>query len=172
MAIYKTDMVDVDLTQRLSRTYWNHQVGEADKAGDVFGCRILDGGEEADLTGVTVVGYFIRKDQTTVTINGTRSGSVISVTLPEACYAVEGNFQLAIKLVTSDGTVTARIVEGTVIDTSIGPLVDPGSVIPDLASFAALVEAAEDAADTAELFSITASQITGTRYRINVTTAT
>lgn len=170
MAIYRTDFVDVDLRNGMNRTYWNHQVGEADKAGDVFGCRILNGGEEEDLTGVTVIGYFTRKDQTTVTINGTRNGSRIYVTLPKSCYAVEGNFQLAIKMVTDDRTVTARIVEGTVIDTAIGALVDPGDVIPSLADYTQLVEDAEAAAEEVALFSITETLISGTRYKLAVTT--
>ena len=169
MAIYREDIIDVELeTGTVHRSFANRSVGEGDINGNRFGVRILRNGEEVNLSGVTVIGYFIRANGTTEVISGSRSGSMCWVELPQACYAVDGNFTLSIKLTDGTVTMTARIVDGTVVNTVIGSIIDPGSVIPDLASFTALVERAEAAAETIEAYSISAVNLTGTRYRIDV----
>ena len=173
MAIYKNDFVDIDLeTGTVFRSFLNKTLGEGDAAGDRFGVRVLRGGQEIDLTGVSVVGYFIRSNSTTEVINGSRSGSRCWVELPQACYVYEGGFTLSIKLTIGGTAVTARIVDGTVVDTVLGGLNDPGSVIPDLSDWTALVARAEAAAAKIESFNITETLITGTRYRIGVQDAT
>ena len=67
-------------------------------------------GEDADgniiaLSG-TVSATFLRADHTDVTISGSVSGGVISVTLTANCYAVQGSFLLTVFL-TSSGQKTA-----------------------------------------------------------------
>lgn len=173
MAIYKNDFVDIDLeTGTVFRSFLNKTLGEGDAAGDRFGVRVLRNGAEVDLTGVSVVGYFIRANGSTETITGSRSGSRCWVELPQACYVYEGGFTLSIKLTIGGTTVTARIVDGTVVDTVMGSLNDPGGVIPDLSDWTALVTRAEAAAAKIESFNITETLITGTRYRIGVQDAT
>lgn len=170
MAVYREDILNIDLISgTINRSFMNKSVGEGDIKANRFGVRVFRGGEEVDLSGVTVIGYFIRENGTTVVINGSRDYNTCWVDLPQACYAVEGQFTLSILL--TDGTVatTARIVDGTVVNTTLGSIYDPGGVIPDLSSFTELVERAETAAETIEAFSVTATQITGTRYKIAVT---
>ena len=171
--IYKEDIIDIDLgTGTIARSFQNKALGEGDSSGDRFGVRVLRNGAEIDLTGVSVTGYFVRANGSTEVISGSRSGSKCWVTLPQACYVYEGNFTLAIKLTISGTTVTARIVDGTIVNTVLGAINDPGSVIPDLASWTALVTRAEAAAAKLESFNITETLITGTRYRIGVQDAT
>ena len=79
-------------------------------------------------------------------------------------------FELTIKLSIGSETMTARIVDGTVVCTSNGSFIDPGSVIPDLSDYTQLIATLEAAAETIEDFEISASQITGTRYKIIVST--
>ena len=173
MAIYRNDIADIDLeTGTVHRSFLNKALGEGDISGNRFGVRVLRNGQTVDLTGVSVSGYFVRANGTSVALSGSRSGNTCWVTLPEACYAVEGNFELSIKLSVGGVTVTARIVDGTIVNTALGDLVDPGSVIPDLASWTALVTRAEAAAAKIEGFNITETLITGTRYRIGVQDAT
>jgi len=173
MAIYKNDFVDIDLdTGTVFRSFLNKTLGEGDASGDRFGVRVLRNGAEVDLTGVSVTGYFIRPNGTTAVISGSRSGSKCYVTIPQSCYAYEGNFTLTIKLSIGSTMVTARIVDGTVVNTSLDTFVDPGGVIPDLTDWTALVSRAEAAAAKIESFNITETQISGTRYRIGVVDAT
>jgi len=177
MAIYKNDFVDIDLeTGTVFRSFMNRSIGEGDIKGDRFGVRVLRNKQEVDLTGVSVSGFFTRANGTTVEITGStytfRTGSKCGVILPASCYAVEGNFTLAIKLTVGGVTITARIVDGTVDNTVIGSIVDPGSTIPSLADYEALVTRAEAAATKLESFNITETLIEGTRYRIGVQDAT
>jgi hypothetical protein len=173
MAIYKEDIQIIDLeTGTVSRTFLNKALGEGDSYGDRFGVFVQRGGQPVDLTGVSVSGFFIRANGTTEALTGHRSGNKCWVDLPAACYAVEGNFTLGIKLTHSVTTVTARIVDGTIVNTTLGSINDPGSIIPDITSFGTLVGQAEDAADTIESFDITETLISGTRYRLGVVEAT
>lgn len=161
--------MDIDLEGgTINRSYMNHNLGEGDQKGNRFGVRVFRNGQSVDLTGVSVSGYFIRANGTTVSLSGSRSGNKCYVTLAAACYAVEGSFTLVIKLTGGGITATARIVDGTIVDTAIGELVDPGSLIPDLSDFTDLVERVEAAAEKIESFDITAVQITGTRYKLGV----
>lgn len=170
MAIFVQDIVDIELQKGTVQRGHIRYMAEQDIKANRIGARVLNGGEEVDLTGISVVGYFVRSDGTTVTISGSKSGSTVWVDLPQASYVYDGYFSLAIKLVGGTETVTVRFVEGMIINTQVGSLVDPGSVIPSLADYTALVSAAEAAADAVALFSISESQISGTRYKLVVTT--
>ena len=169
MGVYFEDILDVEMENgTVSRSFMNRAIGEGDIKGNRFGVRVLRNGAEVNLTGVTVVGYFIRANGTTEVIIGSRQGSRCWIELPQACYAVEGNFTLSIKLTDGTVTTTARIVDGTIVDTVLGSVYDPGGVVPDLSSFTTLIERAETAAEKIEALTVTATQITGTRYKIAV----
>lgn len=168
MAIYREDIVDIELESgTVYRSFMNHQITEGDIKANRFGFRVLRGGIPVDISGCTAMGYFIRANGSTVVINGGNcSGNEAYVTLPSACYAVEGNFSLALKLVTSSVTSTMRIIDGTVVDSTLGSLVDPGSTIPSVATLENLINLAEAAAAEINSISITAGVIEGTRYRL------
>ena len=172
MAIFKANTIDIDLNNgNVCRTFAHSPVGEADILADRFGVRVLRNGQAAELSGVSVTGMFIRADGTTVALNGGRSGNYCYCTLPASCYTVEGKFTLSIRISDGATTATVRIVDGSVVNTAKGTLVDPGGVIPDVSSLTALVTRAEAAAAAIEANTITATQITGTRYRIELTLA-
>lgn len=172
MAIYKSDILDIDLENGMVfRSFMNKSIGEGDSYENRFGFRCKRNGEPVSLSGSTVIGHFIRADGTTVEINGgSVSGDTAYITLPAACYAVEGQFTLAIKLSGGGITGTFRIIDGTVVNTTNGAVVDPGEVIPDLSDYLAVVEDAEDAAETISGISISASLISGEDYGIVITT--
>ena len=151
MAIYKTDIVNVELTGGIHRSFTGNLIGEADIQGDRFGVRCFRGGQEESIAGSTVVGYFIRPDGGTIVINGgVVDGNMAYVTLPQACYSVEGAFSLAIKLVGGGITGTVRIVDGAVARTTTNTVVDPGSVIPDISDLLAAIEDIEEATEAAK----------------------
>lgn len=167
MAIYKEDITDVDLdTGNISRSFVNKSIGESDANGDRFGVRCIRNKQPVDLTGYTVTGYFIRSNGTSVIIQGTASGSKAYVELPASCYVIEGTFSLAIKLTGQGKTATVRIVDGTVVNTVIGSVVDPGGIVPDLSELLAVIGRAEDAAETIGDFAITEQLIEGDDYRL------
>ena len=172
MAIYREDIVDIELESgTVFRTFMNKAIGEGDANGNRFGFRCLRNGQPVSLTGSTVIGHFIRADGNTVEITGTTNGDTAYVTLPAICYAVEGQFTLAIKLSGGSVTGTIRMVDGTVVNTTNGAVIDPGSVIPDLSDYLEVVEDAEEAAETINGF-ISTELIDGIDYKIIITTTT
>ena len=133
MAIYKSDIVDINLeTGSIHRSFLKHAIGTADQAADRFGIRAFRDGAPVDLSGASCYGYFRNSHGTNIalTSNGTVSGNVAYVTLPQACYNYEGNFTLAIKLLVSGVTSTVRIIDGVVDNTNTGSAVAPTSAVP------------------------------------------
>lgn len=196
MAVYREDIVDIDLQSgSIHRSYMSHAIGEADKNANRFGIRAFRDGVPENLGAAVCSGYFIRANGETVVISGgVVQGNVAYITLPQACYAIEGYFSLAIKLANvSDGiTGTMRIVDGVVSNTTTDTVIDPGSVIPSIDDLLALIEEAEDviqgsvrydiaqeltsaqrnqARNNIGMVSIEFSQIENNEYLMNVSTA-
>ena len=146
MAIFKDDIVDIELTTgTVFRSFLNRTLGEGDALANRFGVRMLKNGEAVDLTGVTCSGYFIRPTGDTVVINdGTVEGNIAYVTLPQVCYVSEGQFSLAIKLTGGNVTGTMRIVDGVVANTDTGSYVDPGTILPTIETLIATINAARE----------------------------
>ena len=166
----RTDYVDIDLQKSggaVFRSFAHHTLGEGDIKGDCFGVRVFSNGAAVDMTGGSCVGYFIRPDGNTTVINGTISGNRAYVIVPRACYSYIGSFTLSIKVTASGFSGTLRIVDGTVVDTSTGDFVDPGSVISSLNQ--TLVERAEAAAGVIDNLSTSETLIAGDRYKCSVT---
>lgn len=170
MAIYQENLVKIELiTGNVYRSFSHMAIGEGDGNGNVYGIIAMRNGAEEDLTGSACIGYFIRPDGVTLILNGVVEGNKAYVMLPEAAYTNEGCFTLTIKLSEGGNTNTVRIVDGTIVNTTTGAIMDPAEVIPDLSDYEEVVEAAEEAAETINALSVAAVQISGTRYKITVT---
>lgn len=133
MAIYKRDMVDIDLsTGNIYRSFAKHSIGTADNKANRFGVRVFRNGEAVDLGGVSVQGFFRdpQGNNIAITSGNSVSGNVAEVVLPQACYNYEGQFCLAIKLVGGGVTGTMRIVDGIVDNTNTGGAVAPTGTVP------------------------------------------
>ena len=143
MANFHEDIVNIELENgNIHRTFLNHSIGAGDNSANRFGVRLFRNGVPENVSG-SCFGLFIRADGQTVTINnGTVTGNTAYVTLPEACYVVEGQFCLTIKVSGTGNAVTLRIVDGVVSRTSTSVLVDPGTVIPSIED---LIDAIENA---------------------------
>ena len=173
MALYHSDIVDIELESgTVHRSFAQKIVGKNDSNANRYGVRLWRNGEPVDIGGSTCMGFFIRHaNGDTVTIDGGLfNGQEAYVNLPEDCYKYPGGFSLVIKLLDGDITGTMRIVDGTVVDSMIGPPIDPGGVIPDLSDLLEVIERAEDAAEAIAEFSIYAEQIQGDNYQIIVNT--
>ena len=171
MAVYKDSLINVELTDgQISRSFLNRSIGEGDQNGDIFGVTVLKDGEPFSVHGQGCVGYFTRSDGVTLVLNGETDGNKAWVELPQACYAREGAFTLAIKVSGTGYADTLRIVDGTVVDITTGTISDPSSVVPALdPDYEDAVTAAQEAADTVAGLHVAASLITGTRWQISVT---
>lgn len=148
MAIYKEDIVSIELENGvIHRSFLNHSIGSGDAAANRFGIRVFRNGSEVDLSGVSCQAYFQNAEGTNIALTsyGTVSGNVAYVTLPQACYNVEGQFCLAIKLVGGGVTGTMRIIDGMVCNTGTTGAVAPTSSVPTyqeiLSTYAAMVSA-------------------------------
>lgn len=171
MANYHNDIADIDLENgTVMRSFANHVICEGDSEANRFGVRIRRNGVPVDIGGATCIGYFIRANGETVVINGgSFNGQEAFVSLPDSCYTVIGNFTLVIKLVGAGVTGTMRIIDGTVVDSINGTPIDPGSQVPDLSELMAVIQRAENAAETIADLSIEAVLIEGENYAITIT---
>ena len=152
MAIYHEDIVDIDLANgNIHRSFAKHSIGSGDVAANRFGIRVLRAGVAVALLGVTCQGYFhnANGENIALTSHGTVSGNVAYVTLPQACYNVEGNFTLSIKLVGDGVTGTMRIVDGVVDNTGTSGAVAPTGAVPTYQEVLALYEDVLDIDETA-----------------------
>lgn len=151
MALYHTDIVDIDLDSgTVHRSYAHRIIGEGDANANRYGVRLFRSGEPVAIGGSSCQGYFIRHaNGDTVVINGGAfHGQEAYVDLPQACYVYEGDFTLIIKLAGSGITGTMRIVDGTVAQTTTGAQIDPGHEIPDISELLALIAGMQDAINT------------------------
>ena len=157
MAIYHEDIVDIDLNSgTIHRSFSTHSIGEADKNANRYGIRAFRDGAPETLGTAVCTGYFIRADGGTVLVDtGVVEDNVAYVTLPQSCYAVEGNFCLIIKLAGNSVTGTMRIIDGVVANTTTDTVIDPGSVIPDINDLLELIEEAEAAIAGSVRFDVT-----------------
>ena len=144
MANYRNDFADVNLeTGTICRNFMNHSIGSGDALGDRFGVRVFRNGEPVSLGG-TCAGYFVRNTtgETVVISSGVVSGNEAYITLPAACYAVEGSFTLAIKVTSGSETVTMRIIDGVVSRTNTSVTVDPGTLVPSIETLISAINSA------------------------------
>ena len=117
MAIYKTDMVDIELENgNIFRSFLTHTIGSGDNNANRFGVRVFRKGVPVDLSGCSCQAVFMNAEGTNIAL--TSYGNVYQneayVTLPQACYNYEGQFTLAIKLIGGGVTSTVRIVDGMI----------------------------------------------------------
>ena len=113
----------------------------ADNAGNTINVFVTNHGQPATLGG-TISANVIRGDGTTVAVSGAIDGNRAYIILPQACYAVPGVIQIIIKNTESSTVTTIAAVVANVYESTTDTVVDPGTIIPSVAS---LVEAIEDA---------------------------
>lgn len=128
-----THTLNVDVRSGVNKRYGGALLGMGDDSADVFEIRLFDkdlpagyDGTGDDATGCT--GYFVRPDGTTVTIAGTVSDGVGTITLPALCYAHAGKFSLAVKFSSTGADATAVIIDGRILETYTDQVADPDDV--------------------------------------------
>lgn len=120
---------------------------------------VQEDGTPEDLTGVGVVGSFMKADGNTVTpINGTVSGNVAEIILPASCYVTPGRFKCTMNLSKSGATRTVLWVEGHVERNVGGTIIDPGTPVGNISTAISNANAAASAATSAATAASAAAQ--------------
>lgn len=153
MAIYREDIVDIELKSgNIHRSFAHHSIGSGDTNANRFGVRVFRNGEPEPLTGCSCQAVFRNAagEKIALTAYGTVGENIAFVTLPPACYNVEGQFCLAIKLVGGGVTGTMRIVDGVVDNTGTVGTIAPTEAVPTYQEILDVYEEMQDLLDGAE----------------------
>ena len=135
MAVYREDLADIELESgTLHRSFLNRAIGKGDNLANRFGVRLFRNGEPVNVSLASCQGIFMAPNGQNILISGSSltgvSGNTAWVQLPQACYNVEGQFALAIKVIGDGVTGTMRIVDGTVDNTGTDGAVAPTGTVP------------------------------------------
>lgn len=124
---------------------------EGDKLANALVVEVVRGKEPVDLAGLGVTGEMIRTGEV-MPLTGSISGNTATLTLPQACYAVPGGFELQMRLVnTADGiTRTILILSGKIERKGSGTIIDVGEVVPNLDDLLAQIDAMKQATAAAQ----------------------
>lgn len=182
--LFKYDIVDFDLVNgNIYRSFLNYTIGKGDSKANRFGVRLLKNGVPVTLpsSGTTCEGFFMAPDGQNILIQGTDTtyvdveNSIALVQLPQACYNVEGQFSLAIKVINSEITETVRIVDGVVCNTGVDSPVAPTGSVPTyqevLAAYEDAIAAVEQAQEAIELAEDADGKIDNVKADYNITGA-
>lgn len=130
-----------DLREPVHVQYLDGNVFSQDNLGNLIGVHVFDDGEPAVLSG-SVAGNVIRSDGGTVPVTGMLSGNDCYIILPAAAYSTPGPISIIIKLTGGGSTVTLCAVVANVYQASTDTPIDPGTIIPDVNSLIAAIDAA------------------------------
>lgn len=133
--IFHEDIVPIDLANNgsIHRSFLNRTIGVGDDYANRFGVELYFNGEALNLDTSSCIGLFQGPSGPPILISDVNhayaGGNRAFVQLPQSCYAVEGQFTLAIKIIESPVTDTVRIIDGVVCNTgSDNPVAPVGSV--------------------------------------------
>lgn len=104
---------------------------QGDAEADELRIRVVKDKDEADMTGYSVGGYLERADGKRVALTGTASDSLVTVTLNEACYRVEGSYKAFVRLSKENGEkMTLFYFAGRIENEGDGEIVIDESTLP------------------------------------------
>ena len=170
MAIYKDDIVDVDLNAgTIHRSFLNHSIGVGDNLVNRYGVRLFRNGSPVNVGGMNCEGFFIAPNGQSIAITSSDhtgvQDNIAWVALPQACYNYEGQFCLAIKVIGDGITGTMRIVDGVVVNTGVSGAVAPTEDVPTYQEILAVYEQMLEAKEGAIRYDITQDLSTTERDR-------
>lgn len=143
MAAQFVNMYKVELTSGSTVVVSLRQIHYGDIKANRIGAIVLADGQPAQLSG-TCSGTAILADGTTVPLTGVVSGNTAYVDLPNACYSVEGQIRVFVKLTAGGVTCTLLAAVGTVTLTETDVVIDPGEIIPSVSALITAIETAVD----------------------------
>ena len=130
-----------DVKKAVKVQYLDGNVFSQDNNGNKVGVCLLDEGAPVNVAG-TISANVIRVDGATVAVSGSSSGNKAWVLLPQSAYAVPGVISVIIKATNSGNVTTLCAMVANVYQSSTDTIIDPGTIIPDISSLIAEIEAA------------------------------
>lgn len=105
---------------------------EVNSNAHVWSVKVSDQNGDADLTGVTVMGYFVNKDGSTVMVTGSATGNTATVVFPAAVYAVPGLVKATMEISVEDSySLSVASMSFVVQDNMTDEVIDPDSFIAE-----------------------------------------
>lgn len=139
----------VDIDNGIKQEDLHRLFAVADAGAHTFKITVTSKGIPQSLSGHTVIGYFMTNYYGTVVINGSVSNNVATLILPATCYANNTGFQLIIRLVSGSTKTAIYWGTGYVTRSATDPVIDPGSVVPNLDDILAELDQMEQATQAA-----------------------
>lgn len=148
--LIRIDIADIDLQKPLKRENTGVLLAEGDRVANRFGANVFRGINPVDLTGYAMKAYFIRPTLDTMTLDGVIDGNTVYIDLPDSCYASEGHYSLALKIIGDDITQTLRVIDGYIRLTETDNEIVPETEVVSLKELLQRIDEVEAAAERAE----------------------
>jgi len=167
---YREDLLKVEMQSgTIARSFINYAIGKSDNMENRFGVMLYRNGEPMNIDGASCEGFFMAPSGQNILITGASrtyaGGNVAWIQLPQACYNVEGQFALAIKVIGSGVTGTIRIIHGTVKNTGTDTPVAPTGTVPTYQEILAVYDQMVATISSAVRYDITQSLTTAEKDR-------
>ena len=133
--------VSQDLQRPVKVKYLDGNIFSADNDGNLVGVEVTNNGSPATLSG-SISGSIIRSDGATVAATGSFSGNRASIVLPQDAYLVPGVVSIIIKDTNGSQVTTLAVVVANVYQSSTDTVVDPGTILPSIATLIAAIDEA------------------------------
>lgn len=144
----------IDLAKGISADAFNTAVRPLSYSGDsgahTWLVTVVKDGEPVSIT-ESISALFIRPDGNTVTQTGSvTDGNTARVYIPQAAYAHEGVVRAIMRATVNTVVTTIGAIAFEVKQSTTGSIIDPGSVVPDLAQLLAEIDNMREATAAAE----------------------
>lgn len=143
----QTDLLFItDLNKGVAVTELRPLLFTGDEESHRFVVEVMRDGQAENLSGTSVVGYFIRADEAMVTLEGSvdSQGRAV-VALKKNCYSIHGRYQLVIRVTQGDVKTTIFCADGYMRHTTSDTIIDEENVIPSLDDLLAQIAVMEEA---------------------------
>ena len=156
-----------DVKQPVKVRYLDGNVFSQDSKANRVGVYLYDRETPVNVSG-TVSASIIRADGATVAGTGASNANAAYIDLPASAYSVPGVISIIIKETSGSGVTTLCAVVANVYQSTTDTVIDPGTVLPSIASLIDAIETAVASipADYSELWETLAANFdTDTQYK-------
>lgn len=136
----------IELTKPVEEEYLGEVFLTESKKAHTFELTIERRKEPVPLRGYSVQALFITPNRVTLTVDGTYEGNVALLTLPKACYELEGEFVVSIMIFNTDRITPVFYGKGDIRLSTTSNQASPITPLPSLTELIAEMNAMHEAA--------------------------